>query len=46
MAVLYVALNAVFLYTTPLTDLAGQVAVALIAGRHVFGEAGAASSVS
>ncbi|MCJ2097611.1 APC family permease [Methylobacterium sp. E-046] len=39
-AVLYVALNAVFLYTTPLTELAGQVEVALIAGRHVFGEAG------
>ncbi|XYD11865.1 amino acid permease (plasmid) [Methylobacterium sp. NMS12] len=38
--VLYVALNAVFLYTTPLTELAGQVEVALIAGRHVFGEAG------
>lgn len=37
---LYVALNAVFLYTTPLTELAGQVEVALIAGRHVFGEAG------
>jgi APA family basic amino acid/polyamine antiporter len=38
--VLYVALNAVFLYTTPLSDLAGQVEVALIAGRHIFGEAG------
>ena len=38
--VLYVALNAVFLYTTPLTELAGQVDVALIAGRHIFGEAG------
>ena len=40
MVVLYVALNAVFLYTTPMTELAGQVEVALIAGRHVFGEAG------
>ncbi|MCJ2135810.1 amino acid permease [Methylobacterium sp. J-026] len=38
--VLYVALNAVFLYTTPLAELAGQVDVALIAGRHVFGETG------
>ncbi|MDF2598414.1 MAG: amino acid permease [Methylobacterium brachiatum] len=37
---LSVALNAVFLYTTPVADLAGQVEVALIAGRHVFGEAG------
>jgi APA family basic amino acid/polyamine antiporter len=38
--VLYVALNAVFLYTTPIGELAGQVDVALIAGRHVFGEDG------
>ncbi|MBE7246312.1 MAG: amino acid permease, partial [Actinomycetospora chiangmaiensis] len=38
--VLYVALNAVFLYTTPLAELAGQIDVALISGRHVFGEAG------
>ena len=37
---LYVALNAVFLYTTPLADLSGQIEVALISGRHVFGEAG------
>ena len=37
---LYLALNTVFLYTTPLPDLAGQVEVALIAGRHIFGEAG------
>lgn len=37
---LYIALNAVFLYTTPLTALAGQVDVALIAGRHIFGETG------
>jgi APA family basic amino acid/polyamine antiporter len=34
---LYVALNAVFLYTTPVEALAGQVDAALIAGRHVFG---------
>ncbi len=38
--VLYVALNAVFLYTTPLDELAGQIDVALISGRHVFGEGG------
>lgn len=38
--VLYVALNAVFLYTTPLPELAGQVDVALISGRHIFGEQG------
>lgn len=38
--VLYVALNAVFLYTTPLAELTGQVEVALITGRHIFGEAG------
>ncbi|WP_375464034.1 APC family permease [uncultured Methylobacterium sp.] len=38
--VLYVVLNAVFLYTTPLAELAGQIDVALISGRHVFGEEG------
>lgn len=38
--VLYVALNAVFLYTTPIVELSGQIDVALIAGRHVFGEEG------
>jgi basic amino acid/polyamine antiporter, APA family len=37
---LYVALNAVFLYTTPLNEIAGQLDVGLIAGRHIFGEAG------
>ncbi|MCJ2058731.1 amino acid permease [Methylobacterium sp. J-048] len=37
---LSITLNAVFLYTTPVAELAGQVEVALIAGRHVFGEAG------
>ncbi len=37
---LYVALNAVFLYTTPMNELAGQLDVGLIAGRHIFGEAG------
>ena len=37
---LYVALNAIFLYTTPVSELAGQIDVGLIAGRHIFGEAG------
>jgi basic amino acid/polyamine antiporter, APA family len=37
---LYVALNAVFLYTTPVAALSGQVNVALIAGTHIFGEGG------
>ena len=34
------SLNAVFLYTTPVSELAGQIDVGLIAGRHIFGEAG------
>ena len=38
--VLYVALNAVFLYTTPIDKLAGQLDVARIAGSHIFGELG------
>ena len=38
--VLYVALNAAFLYTTPISELAGQLDVGLIAGRHIFGDAG------
>ncbi|MBT3070997.1 amino acid permease [Rhodomicrobium sp. Az07] len=38
--VLYVALNAVFLYTTPISEMAGQIDVGLIAGRHIFGETG------
>ncbi len=37
---LYVALNAIFLRTTPMSELAGQIDVGLIAGRHIFGEAG------
>ncbi len=37
---LYVALNAVFLYTTPMSQMAGQIDVALVAGRHIFGEDG------
>jgi basic amino acid/polyamine antiporter, APA family len=38
--VLYVSLNAVFLLTTPMQELAGQIDVAIVAGRHVFGELG------
>ena len=38
--VLYVALNAVFLHTTPIDKLAGQIDVARIAGTHMFGEIG------
>ena len=38
--VLYVALNAVFLITTPLRELSGQLDVAIVAGKHVFGTVG------
>src|SRR5262245_26407987 len=38
--VLYVALNAVFLYTTPMAKMAGQINVAQIAGGEIFGETG------
>jgi APA family basic amino acid/polyamine antiporter len=38
--VLYVGLNAVFLYTTPMEKMAGQINVAQIAGTHIFGDAG------
>ena len=38
--VLYVLLNAVFLYTTPIASLAGQLEVGLVAGRAIFGDAG------
>ena len=38
---LYVALNAVFLRVAPIASLAGQLDVAVIAGRHIFGEDGA-----
>jgi basic amino acid/polyamine antiporter, APA family len=37
---LYVALNAVFLLTTPMQELAGQLDVAIVAGGHVFGAFG------
>jgi APA family basic amino acid/polyamine antiporter len=38
--VLYVALNAVFLRTAPIPELSGQLDVASIAGRHIFGDTG------
>jgi APA family basic amino acid/polyamine antiporter len=38
--VLYVALNAVFLHTTPIDKLSGQLDVARIAGSFIFGELG------
>ena len=38
--VLYVCLNAVFIATTPASELAGQLDVAIIAGKHMFGEFG------
>src|SRR5579871_6479042 len=37
---LYVALNAVFLLTAPMGELAGQLQVASISGRHIFGDVG------
>ncbi len=37
---LYVALNALFLYTTPIDQLSGQIDVAVIAGKHIFGDLG------
>ncbi len=39
--VLYVLLNYVFLYTTPMAEMAGQVEVGYISGVKVFGETGA-----
>jgi len=38
--VLYVALNTVFLRTAPIDRLAGQLDVASIAGRYIFGDLG------
>ena len=37
---LYVALNALFLYSTPVNLLAGQLDVAVVAGKHIFGDIG------
>src|SRR5271169_4687800 len=38
--VLYVCLNAVFLITTPIREMAGQLDVAIVAGKHIFGSFG------
>ena len=38
--IIYVLLNAVFLATTPIEELKGQIEVALIAGKHIFGTSG------
>jgi basic amino acid/polyamine antiporter, APA family len=38
--VIYTALNAVFLATTPPQEMSGQIEVGLIAGKHIFGEEG------
>jgi APA family basic amino acid/polyamine antiporter len=38
--VLYVGLNAVFLYTTPIEQLVDRTDVAVIAGRNIFGDVG------
>jgi APA family basic amino acid/polyamine antiporter len=38
--VLYVALNAVFLHTTPIDRLSGQIDVASVAGSYIFGDTG------
>jgi APA family basic amino acid/polyamine antiporter len=38
--VIYVCLNAVFLFTTPIQEMAGQLDIATIVGNHVFGAIG------
>jgi APA family basic amino acid/polyamine antiporter len=38
--VIYVLLNGIFLATTPAEELQGQLDVALIAGKHIFGQNG------
>jgi basic amino acid/polyamine antiporter, APA family len=38
--VIYVLVMAIFLVTTPIEELKGQLEVALIAGKHIFGSAG------
>ncbi len=38
--ILYVGLNAVFLYSTPISELSGQIDVAVIAGHYIFGDIG------
>ena len=39
-AALYIGLNAVFLCTTPVEAMRGQLEVGLIAGKYIFGEVG------
>ncbi len=39
--VLYLGVNAIFLRTTPATEMIGKQQVALIAGAHIFGSTGA-----
>jgi APA family basic amino acid/polyamine antiporter len=39
-SILYVGLNAVFLYSTPISELSGQIDVAVIAGHYIFGDIG------
>lgn len=38
---LYILLNAVFLLTTPMEDMVGEVEIGVIAARYVFGQTGA-----
>ncbi len=38
--VIYTTLNCIFLATTPAAEMSGQVEVALIAGKHIFGDSG------
>lgn len=38
--VLYVGLNAVFLYVTPMAEMVGKVEIGFIAATHVFGQSG------
>jgi len=37
---LYLAVNAVFMRSTPISEMAGKQQVALVAGTHLFGDAG------
>lgn len=37
---LYVGINAVFIYTTPIDMMKGQLEVALVVGKHIFGDTG------
>ncbi|RPJ82362.1 MAG: amino acid permease [Acidobacteria bacterium] len=39
--ILYLALNGTFLYTVPISELAGKVEVGFLSARRIFGEAGA-----